>query len=441
MSDTNRIHRSNLANQTDPYSDEWLNEGYDSSEAYSEENVTFMSDVYLESEGYSSAPMSASMTGLEAAEQIRTLFDQVKKDSNFSNEDKNKLLKELRSLFEQVRSYGAKPIPSAFLSELSMLEASSFSSAPLEEIEEQEAGFDSEAFKKDLLDYKTQVQNNPNLSETKKQQYLSKMDQWISGIDLKTLDAETIQPLFDEMKDEVTQASAFSPAIQSLSEATDLAPEEIQQAFEAKGLNASHLPNPPTQRVLEVLSSLSDELSNKLQTVKDTTRARRDEIRKQTEAAKAQNASNTACSSDNDNTDLKAFQFLYDAKHHQDQFSKDAASAMRDAVSTLTTLLQAAYPEQNISAVTGSEGEGFNDIEKDYATAGLISFNGAKIDLFKAEDGSFQASSTIDKDADVEVVSVKYDWEGSGDWEDSAGRPSLTLYGEEMQRSKYDTGW
>lgn len=438
MSGPNNINRNA---PVDPYNnmEDWLNDDYDS--GMEGDPTDFTSDDYgsgyQDGQGY--APVS--MSGTEAAEQIKTLFNQVKKDSSIPNVEKNKQLKELRALYDQARNYGRKPVPNAIMNELSAFEAGSISNTNIEGFDgDEEGGSNPATLKKDLNDYKAKIQGNPNLSETKKQQYLAKITQWLSSLDLKTLDAETIIPLFEEMKNQITQASAFSPAVQSLAEASGADAEEIQQAFEQKGLNPSSLPNPPTQKVLEVLASLSEELGGKLDAVKDAVLARTDEIRKQTDAANAQNASNTACSSDNDKTDLKAFQYLYDAKHHQDQQSKDVAAAMREAGSSLVTLLQAAYPGVNISTVSSSEGQGFNDTEKDYNTAGLINFNGSTIDIFKATDGKLQASSSVDTEPAVQIVGVRYDWEGSGDWEDGAGAPSLTTYGEEMQRSIYDNG-
>lgn len=444
MSVNNKVNLSQSTNSTDPYSDEWLNQSDDVTEFSSEEDISFMSDAYMEGGASGPAQGSSAMKGFEAAEQIKQLYHQIKKDPQLDNVQKNKLLKELHTLFDTARSYCSKNVPMTLLGEISVLEAASISQAPtseFESIEEEEEGINLESLKTELSNYKAQIQENANLSETKKQQYISKIDQWMSALDLKTLDAETLLPLLEEMKEEVTQASAFSPVVQSLAESTGADPEEIQSAFEAKGLNPSHLPTPPSEKVLQVLVSLSDGLEGKLQAVKDAVKNRTEEIKKQTDNAKAQNASNTACSSDNDNTDLKAFQFLYDAKHHQDSFSKEVATAMRSAGDELATLLNAAYPGSTISSISAAEGEGFNDIEKDYNTAGLLSFNGTRIDLFKAADGVLQASSTVDVEAEVAVVGVRYDWEGSGDWEDGAGRPSLETYGEDMERSKYDTGW
>ncbi len=436
MSGPNNINRSSTV---DPYNnmDDWLNEDLDS--ALLEEGGDFSEDY---ESGYQSGAQgrpSIALTGTAAAEQLKTLYNQIKKDPEIDVTTKNKQLKELRALFDQAKSFGNKPVSNALMNEISALEAGSISDASIDGMEDEEGG--SGNLKEDLASFKTQIQSNTSLSAAKKQQYLAKIDQWISGMDLRTLDADTIQPLFDEMRTQITQASAFSPAIQSIAEATNADPEEIQSAFEAKGLNPSSLPNPPTQKVLEVLVSLSDELGSKLQAVKDTVRARSDEIQKQTNAANAQNAANTACTSDNDNTDLKAFQYLYDAKYQQDTFSKDVASAMREASGELATLLQAAYPGTNISTVPASEGQGFNETQKDYYSAGLINFNGAKIDLFKANDGSLQASSSIDTGAEVQIVTVKYDWEGGGDWEDRAGAPSLNTYGDQIQKTTYDTGW
>jgi len=46
-----------------------------------------------------------------------------------------------------------------------------------------------------------------------------------------------------------------------------------------------------------------------------------------------------------------------------------------------------------------------------------------------------------DSEPEVSLVTIQYDWEGSGDWEDAGGEPSITKYGESSVSTRiYDSG-
>lgn len=291
----------------------------------------------------------------------------------------------------------------------------------------------------ELKDYKTVIDGIQNLSAAKKAEYKGKIDQWISSIELGSADPEAIYGEFEELKAEIEEVSVYSLGAQSLSQLTGADAEEIDSKAKAHGLDLNKLPNPPTQEVIEFLMEISPALAEKFEAVKTAITARNEEITTYADAANAQNSANAGCSSDNDATDMKNFQRLYDLKYHQDPKSKAVASAMKDANEELIGLLQGLYPDLagNIKMPDASAQTDWKAADEDYRNADKLIFAGMTFDLFNNSDGGLNFGSP-DTETVIEIPSIQYDWEGSGDWEDKSGKPSCTTYGEDIKISCYD---
>ena len=423
MSGPNNINRNA---PVDPYNnmDDWLNDDQDSS--LSEDPTDFTNDDYGSdyqgAQGY--APMS--MSGKEAAEQINTLFNQIKKDSSIPNVEKNKQLKELRALYDQARNYGRNPVPNAIMNELSAFEANSISNLGMEGVEgDEEGGTNPATLKKDLNDFKATIQANPNLSETKKQQYLAKITQWLSGLDLKTLDAATIIPLFDAMKTQITEASAFSPVAQRLSEATGRSAEEIDALLESHGIDAANLPNPPDSRIAELLNDpeLSDALGSAQQGVSDSFNALKEGTERAVRDANSTSDARAAGNTSSAYSDWSMYEKVQRLYEHGDELNTGVTNARKTLANETAKILSALYGT-SVSAST------------DAAKAGSINFNGNDINVCTSSlsgNINFSSTTTIDWPT-VTRPTAQVDCEGSGatghpQWMDDKGYPSASYDG------------
>jgi hypothetical protein len=304
----------------------------------------------------------------------------------------------------------------------------------------------NEELKAELEEYKNTLNDNPNLTAESREGYLEDLDQWISAIDLGTADFEQIQGTFEELKAEVAEASLYSPEAQSLSEITDMSPEDIEEAAEKHNLDLRDLPEPPTMAVIEFLKEISPELGEKFSAVEEAVDARQEFIDETIDACESLNSKNSACTSDGDDKNLGVFQDLYDLKHHQDQKSNDVAEAMKEANQEVVNLLQGLYTKEGEDGATAdiklldpSSKSGWEAIEEDYENADIIEFNGTKIDIFDNDTGNLLVSTTGDAEAEIKDIDIAYDWEGSGDWEDSS-YTEPEGYGDEVGWDRYDDG-
>jgi hypothetical protein len=274
--------------------------------------------------------------------------------------------------------------------------------------------------KTELTDYKTAIQNNPNLSDAKKTEYTGKIDQWLQGMDLKTLDAEAIQPLFDDLKTEITTATAFSPAIQSLAQTTGKEPAELEALFKKHGLDPANLPTPPDSKVAALLNDpeFSESIGNLKQGVADAYKGLKSEIDTQTSNANNLNAANVSSDTSNlDNLDVSSFKFLQDATNHTDDKSNALIDARKNLANETANILSAMYGK----TVTAST---------DPTKAGTISFDGTNLNVCTSSlSGDIQFGSKGIDWPDVSRVTYQIDAEGDGqtpipDWMSKAGYPT-----------------
>lgn len=241
-----------------------------------------------------------------------------------------------------------------------------------------------------------------------------------------------IQKLIDSAQDNLVSGATTSDSAQKLADITQKDPDELTELAEQHGLDLDKLPNPPTQEVIEFLMEASPDLAGQFQAVEDGIAARDELIEKTVDACNKQNAANTACTSDNDNMDMSNFQKLYDLKYHQDSQSKDIMNSMQEANGSLVELLKSVYPDdaKGIKLAKTSDGGGWEAMDKNYLSADKISFGGQTLDIFNSTNGKLRVSTSADSESEVDLVTVQYDWDGSGDWEDHGGGPLLDTYGE-----------
>lgn len=306
-----------------------------------------------------------------------------------------------------------------------------------EEDEATDTGADSE-FAAELAQFKKQVEASENLTPEQRAEYVQKLEQWSDALDLGQGDPEAMAEEFETLQETFQETSQYSPVAVALAQAAEGDPEDVEAKAKAAGIDLKHPPSPPNQAMLEFLAEVSPALADQLGRVQEAIRTRSGKIEETEAACRAQNAANTACSSDGDNTDLSNFQLLYDLEYHQDQWSRDVASAASDANATLVGLLKSVYPEASVSASAAAEGAGWETAHQSYLAADKIDFNGTTLDFLDANTGEVRAGAA-DSESGVELIAIKYDWEGSGDWEDGAGRPHVNNYGaDQVNTSTYD---
>ncbi len=382
MSGPNNI-RSNQSNQVDPYGEDWLNEGNDA--GYAEGDVTDMDGEGYGESGYQDMEGRAprGMTGTEAAAQIKILYDQIKKNPDIDIKEKNKQLKNLQDLYKQVKSYGSKPIPVSLKNEIN--------SAELEVVSKS---------------------NSETIAES----------------------GET-----DDSENAESKTEASGPAAK-IAELSGVDASEIAEKAKAKGIDLNKIPKPPTRNFIEFILEINPDLASKFEVAGEKVKARNDDIQPAVDAAKARNSENVKCTSDTDNTDVTVYQKVYDLKYHQDAKSKEAMNAMIDANTGLCDFLNKIDPSYGAVPPSQASGTDWKAFDDGYKNADKITVGGQSIDMFNNSTGALNVGSS-DAEPTVEIVTIKFDWEGSGDWEDHGGSPSITKYGSTADiGSVYDNG-
>jgi len=422
MSGPNGINGSKSSNQIDPYNnpDDWLNQDLYSDPSYSDQGA-LPEDQYVGMDGGNgdtSSPLSVTDTLQTLKETANQLRSQIH-DANTDPAQKKQLIQVLQKTTDLISKLTAlknqhkEEVPANLEQQINDVELAANptgtdgtdASGVTDGSGDPTAQQSTDAIKKDLTDFKTSINSNPNLTADKKSQYTQKIDQWLNGLDLKTIDAETIQPLLDSMKQEVTTASAYAPSIQSLAQATGKSPEELDALFKKHNLDPKNLPNPPDASVAALLNDpeLGDEnINSDKQAVKDSLQALKDEIDNKTKAASDLNSANVASdTSVQDNLDVSSFKFLYDASQHNDDKSKALSDARKKLATDTATILSAMYGK----TVTAST---------DPKKSGFISFDGTDLNVCTSStSGDVQFGTS---DVDWPTVSLPtYDIDAEGD--------------------------
>src|SRR4030095_2190416 len=259
----------------------------------------------------------------DLVDQLQAQYDAIKGDTTIPYDERNTLLKDFGDLIKKVKALpDGEPIPADLQKDLDAFQAAAApAGGAVDENGEPVEADPNVQLKTDLEAYKEAIQANPNLSDAKKTEYIGKIDQWLSGRELKTLDAESIQPQFDSLKEEVTTASLHSPVVQSLSEATGLDPDTLENLFEKHGLDPANLPNPPDSKVAGLLNDpeFSSAIASDKEAVKGASTDLKSFIDSNVSAANALNAANQGSdTSVGDNMDGTSFQNLQNAYEHKD---------------------------------------------------------------------------------------------------------------------------
>lgn len=283
----------------------------------------------------------------------------------------------------------------------------------------------SMALKKELEDYKTAIESNTDLSSDQKKEYTEKLDKWIKGMELGTITVESAQENFEELKQEVSDATAFPPIFQKLEELTGKSPKELEDLFEKHGLDPKNLPNPPDAKIAELLNDkeFSSTLDSLKQTAKDDYGKLKEKIDAKIQECNNRNAAaRAATSTTNDN--FQPFRDIQDIYEHKDDLSKTVISDRKKVAEETAKLLSAMY-DKPVTAVS------------DDAKAGCISFDGTELNVMQntfSGDIAFSNDTKIDYPQFDRPVFAK-DCEGDGtisapQWMQDANYPHESYDGD-----------
>ncbi|MFO1463838.1 MAG: hypothetical protein U1F66_08660 [bacterium] len=278
--------------------------------------------------------------------------------------------------------------------------------------------------KKDLEDYKKAINDNPDLSSDQKAEYTEKIDKWLKGLELGTITPETIDENLGELKQEVSDATAFPPIFQKLEELTGKSPKELEDLFKKHGLDPKNLPNPPDAKVAELLNDkdFAANLNELKQTAKDDYGKLKEQIDKKIQECNSRNDAarqNTSVTNDN----FQPFRDIEDIYEHKDDMSKTVAADRKKVAEEAAKLLSAMYGKE-VTAVT------------DDAKAGCISFDGTEMNVMQntfSGDISFTTDTKIDYPP-VDRPTFWKDCEGDGtiacpQWMQDANYPHASYDG------------
>ncbi|HKY62350.1 MAG TPA: hypothetical protein VJR29_02935 [bacterium] len=302
-----------------------------------------------------------------------------------------------------------------------------------------------EEFKDELEDYRDDVMDMENLTEAEKTEYCGAIDRMINDIELAEkdparladIDVEGMREELNELKTGVDGSNLHSQGVKGLAELAGMTPEELAAKAEASGISLDNLSLPPPMELFDFLKEISPELKTKLEAVETAANERAKFYEDNKYAADSINSSNTRSTTDGDNSDTTAWQNLYDLKYHQDDKSKAVMDAMKAVTETLTPLLEALYPGQDVKPVEVSGYSGWELTHQQYLVADQISIGGTVIDLFSDLDGKISPSTTLtESEINIEIPSIKYDNEGDGQWKP----PDLQTFGDpQVGKSNYDS--
>lgn len=380
MPGPNNINRSNQSNPVDPYSDEWLNEGYDG--GYGNDSTDRVGEDYSQS-AYQNTEDNAPtrMTGTQAAEQIKALYDHIKKDPNININEKNKQLKELQSLYGQAKSYGNKDVPASFMNEVGAFEAERLSNTSIDgegstEDEEGDLRTQIQQTKNKITELKTKI-NASDLSSQIKSEMNAKLDRANTSLDISATE-EQLSNANETMSAVNTSFEEFiaQPKIaRDLSAKLNKPIEEITGAAQEAGLNLDSLPHPPNEKVIKMLNSLGIPSETKVQewqTLKDARdrniSALKSDILAEVESWK-QNTSNTPPAS--------KYQQSWKYWKKEDDDYRKMTSKIGEAGKEIADALNAL----GYSASPGQTGD-------------KISIDGTEFDFFNEDSASFGLNTT-----------------------------------------------
>jgi len=300
-----------------------------------------------------------------------------------------------------------------------------------------EAGLNVE-LKGEIDSFIEKVQGNAKLSDSAKADFVGRAEKLIADLELVKDDEEAqygIEEDLMELKADFTTFLEMPEIAQSLAnQYTNGDVSKVLGLAEKHGLNLESLPEPPNASVFEFLADLDSDIGDALEDVQDAIREKKDTDDEMVRRARENSAEMKGETSTNgtDNPDVEAFRYLAASRYFEDSGSEQIAKAMVTVTKQIENGLEDLYPDARISTV-GS----------DFKDADLIKFDGDTIDIISNTDGDFIAGNQgSDKDLDIpELITLEYDWEGDGDWEDTFFEDSDVSGGERFLKELKDTGY
>ncbi len=393
------------------------------------------------------------LTVADQQQRLNDLMGLLARNDKIGGEDRRRLAESIRRLrgeLEQISQVSSPTTRANMLAgidaEISGVEAEILGQAPVGDefgVEEETGAGGSaglEDLETELKDFKNSLGRMTNLSEDERVEMESKIDRWLTEIrlakdDPEKVDIEGIRGELGEMKSAAESSNEYSTGVKGLAEAFGMEPDQIKNKAKAKGINLDNVPMPPSLELINFLAELSPELKEKLEAVESAVNERQKSIETNLHTAKATNEANAKSTTDSDNTDIQAWQNLFDLKFFQDEKSQAVVSAKQAVLNELTPIFKALYPGQEVKAVEANGVSGWEKTQQEFLSTGQISIGGTAVDLFNDTDGTLLASTTPDAPPTFEIPGIAADGEGDGEWNPpklqtySDGQPEVNRYG------------
>jgi len=274
----------------------------------------------------------------------------------------------------------------------------------------------SEELKGEIDSFIEKVQGNEKLSQSSKDDFVGRAEKLKTDLELVKDDDDArygVENDLMELKEDFSKFLEMPEVAQALANKyTGGDVTKILEAAERHSLDLDNLPEPPTAKVFEFLADLDSDIGDAIEDAQDAVREKEDldkeAVRRATESSAEMKRKTSTGGTDV--PDVDAFRYLSDARYFEDPGSEKVASAFHEVAKLIKTGLIDLYPDATIKTV-GS----------DLKDADLIKFDGKTIDILANRDGSFIAEKPgSDEDLPIpEMVTLEYDWEGDGDWEDT----------------------
>ncbi|MBI2335813.1 MAG: hypothetical protein HYU97_03510 [Deltaproteobacteria bacterium] len=262
-----------------------------------------------------------------------------------------------------------------------------------------------------LLDKLSSLVGNPNLSEDQRAKFQQQLDTLTQTLTQDPWSAEGILNASMNLQGEVEKEAQFSTLEEKLAYQFNQEPASIQKILQKYHVDSNSI-NEITPALMNALKELNPEIKNLEQAV---ITAQQNRIAKEKgEQQAAQNIANSNGGSESDYDNLDPTHFVYLAKAQSNHRDTDEALAVKEARRKLRDKIIETLSFMTDGAVT-TDGVEYDTIDR-------IAFNGKTYYLTDA-NGNLNPSTETHPDSVIELVTWKYDWEGTGDLEDRGGKP------------------
>ncbi len=304
----------------------------------------------------------------------------------------------------------------------------------LGDLGEMEADSQNSSVTEEIQQFITQVQKNEKLSEGNRKQLITEAEKLLveaEGIEAGSEAEYTLEEKVSQLTEQLTQFEAMPSNVSDMAKRFHRTEAEVMAIADKNGLDMANLPEPPTAEVFNFLAELDSRLEKAYEAAKAGPGKK--EAMDQEMVQRAQKSSNNNASSTTNSTpdkvDWDSFWYLDAARDYKDEGTRQfILQPYKKVTRMLAQHLKSLYPEVKIKT------KGQNDIE----SVDVIQFGDQEIDVLSNSTGEFQ---TAVAGADMPpgpppLVTLLYDWEGSGDWEDSTFHRN---YLQQLQASGYPT--